>query len=327
MQAPGRLGWIWLLVPALGLLELAGQLAFAARAPTADDWQRASAAVAQMRAEAESSETPIIVAPDWAEPTARLILDDPLLPLEHLARPDERGFERVLEISTMGQQAPSVVDWPTTSERREGPFVLRLRENPDWSQPKYRFADHVFPPDLFVSVLSPAADVRCTFTEQARRQTGGLAGAPAFPRRRFLCPGGARFFVGVTVIDGSAEYRPHRCIWAHPGQRGPVQLRFRGVPAGRVIRGYGMRPWLLERRLRGAPVELTVRVDGEPVGTYRHSDGEGWRPFAFPMPVLDVETEAETEADGADRAMVDVEFEVSAPPSSDRSFCFYSEMD
>ena len=321
VQAPW-LGWIWLSVPAAGLFELAGQLVFATRAPSADDWGRLSSTITEMRSAITSSpETPLVIAPDWAVPTARLTLDANLLPLAHLARADERSFAHVIEISAMGREEPSVADWPVRSERRDGPFVLRVRENPQWVEPKYRFVDHVFPPDLFVSVLEPRADERCTWTEHAPRETGGLAGAPAFPRRRFRCPGSARSFVGVTVIDGSAEYRPRRCIWAHPGQAGPVQLRFRGVPAGRVIRGYGMRPWLLERHRRGAPVELKARVDGEVVGTYLHSDGDGWRPFAFEVPA------SASGGASADKTVVDVEFEVDAPPSKERSFCFYAEMD
>ena len=324
---PRWLDWIFLLVPAVGLLELVGQCAFAERAPTPEDWGRLSSAVAEMRgAELGTSETPILIAPTWAEPTARHVLDAGLLPLRHLARPDEQSFARVLEVSAMGQAVSSVADWPVRDERRQGPFVLRLRENPHWREPKYRFVDHVFPPDLFVSVLGPRGDVSCTWTEHARRETGGLAGAPAFPERRFRCPGGTRFFVGVTVIDGSAEYRPRRCIWAHPGRSEPVQLRFRGVPVGDVIRGYGMIPWLIERHRRGAPVEMKVRVDGEVIGTYRHVDGDGWRPFAFKVPPPPSSSSSSGDTD-AEKQTVDVDFEVQAPLSAKRYFCFYAEMD
>jgi hypothetical protein len=321
---------MWLLVPAIGLAELVAQYSFSDRAPSPSEWQQLASVVGARATEMGvrlgdfgEGETPIIVAPGWAEPSARQALDADLLPLRHLARPDERGFQSVLEISATGHEAPALLGWPVSAERRAGEFVLRLRKNPNWSEPKYRFVEHVYPPDLFVSLKGPSREVRCSWTEEAAREAGGLSGVPAFPTRRFRCPGSSRFFVGVTVIDGSEAFRPHRCIWAHPGRSGPVQLRFREVPAGEVIRGYGMIPWLLEREQEGLPVELKVRVDGEVAGTYMHSDGEGWRPFAFALPPPGPNAAGRTEGR---RETVDVEFEVSAPPSKERYFCFYAEM-
>jgi hypothetical protein len=151
----------------------------------------------------------------------------------------------------------------------------------------------------------------CAWTASARVSSGALPSPPTFPARRFQCAGGEHYFVGETVIDDEA-YRARRCIWAHPTPNGELRIRFSAVPIGRVVRGYGMLPWLIMRDLTGAPVELRVRVDGDPIGTFVHHGGEGWKHFEFATG-----SRAGTTAD--------VEFAISADDVHNRHFCFQAD--
>jgi hypothetical protein len=89
--------------------------------------------------------------------------------------------------------------------------------------------------------------------------------------------------------------------------------RFHRVPLGRVIRGHSGIDWITERNLRGAPISLTVRVDGEPIGTVVHHDGDGWAPFELPLGAHEATEAAE------------VEFAVRSSNSRERHFCFEAD--
>jgi hypothetical protein len=117
--------------------------------------------------------------------------------------------------------------------------------------------------------------------------------------------------VGSTVID-DPEYRARRCIWAQPGPRGPVVIRFRDVPVGSKIRGHAGMPWLILRDTQGQPVELEVAVGGRSVGTLKHSEQQGWQAFEFPTGELAGRT-------------TDVEFMVRSVDARDRQFCFHAD--
>ena len=145
-----------------------------------------------------------------------------------------------------------------------------------------------------------------------RIAAGGLGGHPTFPPERFECPSGIFFFVGVTVI-ADEEFRPRRCLWSHPPLTGEIVTRFHDVPLGKVIRGHGGLYWMTERELKGAPVTLTVRVDGDQVGSFTHRDGEGWKGFEMPLG-----------AHAGQRAR-EVEIGVSSSNYKDRHFCFEAD--
>jgi hypothetical protein len=71
--------------------------------------------------------------------------------------------------------------------------------------------------------------------------------------------------------------------------------------------------WIIERNLTGAPVTLTVRVDGEPVGSYTHIDGAGWQSFVMPLGAH------------AGKASAEVEFAVTTPNYLHRHYCFEAD--
>ncbi|MBK7582583.1 MAG: hypothetical protein IPI67_20590 [Myxococcales bacterium] len=295
---------LWLAVPLAGLVELGAHFYFAKRAPRVEEWARLREPVTALRQAGEL----VVVAPRWAEPLARQALGDSLMPLRDVARSDESGYARAIEISALGQRAPELGAWRTVSETKSGRFTLRTLENPSPARVSFDFVDHVTPEHL--QVFEGAQP--CHWNAHAPVSNGSLGGNPTFPAQRFMCPGGEWFFAGVTVIDDNHEYRARRCIWAHPPPGGPLHLKFRNVPLGRTVRGNGGMPWLVFRDSVGAPlIEIEVRVGGTSIGTYVHRDEDGWAPFAF-----------ET---GRAGESADVEFEVRSSTSRDRHFCFEAD--
>lgn len=294
---------------AVGVLELVLHLVFSGAAPALEEWQALRPTVEELA----ERDTLIVISPEWAEPNARFAFGDRLMPLEHVARADATGFERALEISILGQSAPEVASWQRAEERRAGSFVLRTWTNPHVEPVLYDFATHAEPPHASVSVSRDGAERACRYTTTAKVSNGDLHGHPTFPRQRFDCPGGGDwFFVGRTVIEDQ-NYRPRRCLWAHPAKRGVLAVRFESVPLASKIRGYGGLPYFFEREGRGAPVELSVHVGGEQVGSWRHEDGEGWKGFEFSTARFAGQRQP-------------VEFRVQAKKAWRREFCFQADV-
>jgi hypothetical protein len=293
-------------IPIAGVTELAAHLYFARRPPTFDEWKTLTAPVAEERRPGEL----VVVAPSWADPLARTALGDDAMPIRDEARPDESRYASALEVSILGETAPELRAWRPDGERRVGKFRLRHLVNPSPARVLYDFVDHVRPGDADVRITQPAAD--CAWNPRAHVETGGLGGHPTFPAERFQCPGGEFFHVGVTVI-ADQDFRPRRCIWSHPPSRGEVVTRFHGVPLGEVIRGHAGMYWIIEREKKGAPVTLTVRVDGDTVGSFVHEDGDGWKGFEMPLGAH------------ANAKSAEVEFAVTTPNYRDRHYCFEAD--
>jgi hypothetical protein len=132
----------------------------------------------------------------------------------------------------------------------------------------------------------------------------------AFPRERFNC-GAEELFVGITILDDQ-EYRPRRCLWAHPHGQDTLRLGFKGVPIGQKIFGFAGLSYFLLRDGAHGPVKLTARINGEEVGQYLHHDEWGWHGFEFDTSRFAGQT-------------ADVELAVSSEDPNDRQFCFYAD--
>jgi hypothetical protein len=172
----------------------------------------------------------------------------------------------------------------------------------------YDFLAHVEPGSASVQVLRAAGTPEPCPYGSAKVSNGDLGGHPTFPRRRFSCSGLDWQFVGLTVIEDQ-DYRPRQCIWAHPSSRGTLEVHFSDVPLGVSLAGHAGLPYLLERESRGTPVELEVLVAGQSLGTWVHTDGEGWKPFEF-----------STRTFAGQRQPVD--FHVRSRQVRSRQFCF-----
>jgi hypothetical protein len=290
-------------VALLGLTELGFHVHFARSAPTLDEWTAIKSEVSELAGPG----TLVLVAPEWAEPNARYALGSELMPLGHVARADESGFERALEIGILGESSPALRGWQLDAERQTGKFSLRSWSNPHPLPVLYDFLEHLAPADVAVRVLRPTGPEACPWGS-GKVSNGDLFGHPTFPRRRFSCSGAEWSFVGVTVIEDQ-NYRPRRCIWAHPSNRGALEIHYEDVPLGAVIVGYGALPYFFERESRGTPIELELAVGGEAVGTWTHRDGEGWKRFEF-----------STASFAGQRRSVD--FRVRSRQLRSRQFCF-----
>ncbi|MCK6591335.1 MAG: hypothetical protein L6Q76_27600 [Polyangiaceae bacterium] len=299
--------WIALLaVPVIGLAELAAHLYFAKAPPAFDAWSEIREPVAAIHKPGDL----VVTAPHWAEPLARRALGDDLMPLRDTARPDASRYASAIEISILGERSDELSGWTEESRETHGKFVIRRLRNPAPAPVVFDFTDHTLPP--FADVRGTEPPVSCVWNERAQILAGGLGGHPTFPRRRFECPGGPFFNVGVTVI-ADQDFRPRRCIWSHPLARGEIVTRYRGVPLGNVIQGHAGMYWIVERTLTGAPVTLSVRVDGEPVGSFSHIDGDGWKHFVFSL------------GPHAGKTSAEVEFAVSTPSYHHRHYCFEAD--
>lgn len=290
----------------VGLTELALHAYYATAAPEFDDYAVVEEAVSALK----QPDDLIVVAPRWAEPVARRALGDRLMPVRDVARADDRTYPAAIEVSLLGERATQLESWREVGRVEVGKFVVRRLENPAPVAVAVDFVEQLETAKVWRQdeVLRESGQRPCRFTTVGALSAGGLGGHPAFPRRRFQCPGGSYFFVGVTVIADN-DFRPRRCIWAHPPTQGAVSIAFDDVPLGEIIEGHGGIHWMAERERRGAPVELTVYVDGDEIGRWVHVDGDGWAPFAFP-----VGKHAGQHAS--------VRFEVSSPDAAGRQFCF-----
>jgi hypothetical protein len=293
-------------IPLLGLAEFLAHVWFARRPPSFDEWFTVASAVRETKQEGDV----VVVAPGFADPAARRALGDELMPLMDVARPDETRYAHAVEVSILGAQAAELLSWREESRRVVGKFLLRRLENPAPVHVVYDFVDRARPP--FADVRGTEPPVTCPFNPHATMSASGPFGHPMFAAERFECPGGAFFNVGVT-ITASEDFRPHRCVWSHPFSRGEIVTRYRHVPLGETIRGHGGLYWHVERELRGAPITLTVRVDGDAIGSAVHKDGDGWALFEFGLGAHAGEADAE------------VEFAVSTPRNQDRHYCFEAD--
>lgn len=300
--------WWWLLVPILGLVEWGAHAVYAARPPLEDDWDSIVPVIRELRDRDEL----VVVAPYWADPHARRVLGDWAMPLRDVARPDDDRYTHAIEVNIL--DAPSELpDWRITGERRVGKFSIRELENPAPSPVLLDLVDRLAPDTASAASLRGKQRRECTWTTKGRVENGGLHGHPTFPKRRFQCPGaGSWHFVGETLIEDQ-NYRPRRCIWAHPPQGGQTSVTFHDVELGSKIIGYGGLPYFLERESEGAPVELEVLVDDRRLGDMTHEDGEGWKRFEF-----------STQPFAGERH--DIEFRVSARKAHQREFCFQADI-
>ncbi|HKO48403.1 MAG TPA: hypothetical protein VJV79_11795 [Polyangiaceae bacterium] len=269
--------YLWLAIPFLGLVELAAQLYFAKRFPTLDEWRALEADVGALKQHQDL----IVIAPEWAEPLARTAFADSLMPIADVARPDEAGYRRAIEVSALGDVSPLLANWPVTAEKRTGKFTLRTRTNPDFEPPLFVLTDHAAPPELSVSERHPSGETTsCSYGTRPASSASGLLARPAFPRQRFSCGPADGNFVGSTIIEDQ-DYRARRCLWANPSAGGLLTLDFANVPIGDFLSGYIGFPHFRFRDQGWPKVTLSFAIDGAKLGTHAHLPDAGWQPFRF----------------------------------------------
>ncbi len=268
--------WLAAAVPCIALLELIAVPMVGSWVPARADWARLRSVV---QAFSEPG-TLVLVTPRWAEPLARAALPTGMLPAQVLARADEEGFETALEIALGGERSPELKSWKLLETTDSGPFTLRRWRNPDFRPQLFDFVGELGPATASVIHHGRDAEEACIWMELAPRFAGGLGGPPAFPAQRFQCAVNDFVFAGVTIIDDQ-DYRPRRCVWAHPPPQGALTVTYRGVPLGEKIVGHLGIPWLPARDGLGTPVTLRVTIDGRTAREFAYDEREGWKRFEF----------------------------------------------
>jgi hypothetical protein len=310
-RAKGRAGeawkrWAFSLVPAVGLLELFAHGIQTCSVVPARDWQAARAYVA---AQAKPEDL-IAFAPRWTDPLGREYFGPDLATVEREARADESRFPRAFEVSIRGAHSPALEHWKALDRKSFGRVSVTALENPAFRPVIDDLVAHVDPLRLRVSIAQGDHEAACPFG-RGPVQTGSLGFGPAIPGDRFACQSGGPTggAVGVSVA-ADMDYYPRRCIYAPPpGGPSVLRLRFSGVRMGQTLAGHHGLYVEAERAGAFAPVTLTVRAGDAVLGQVVHRDREGWKPFEFDTRAL-----AGTSAD--------VVFEIGAPSSEQRKYCF-----
>jgi hypothetical protein len=299
--------YVWLAVPLLGLVELGASAYLSRRFPQVDEWR---ALAGELRALKGDNDL-VVIAPEWAEPLARAALTDSLMPIADVARPDEAGYRRAIEVAALANENALVASWPVISEKRLGKFTLRTRSNPHFESPRFVLTDHAAPPDLSVSQRAPNGELMpCRYGTRPPSSASGLLARPAFPRQRFSCGPAEGNFAGTTIIEDQHD-RARRCLWANPAPGATLVLTFEKVPIGDLLYGYVGFPFFRYRDQGWAPVAVSFAVDGVQVGTHSHLPESGWQPFQLPTTRLRGSTS-------------DVRIEVFGADSRELELCFYA---
>lgn len=310
MKVPHRL-WPWALlgVPGLGVVELLAHLYFRGRTPKLEDYAALEPVVSEMR---QASEL-VVATPNWAEPNLRWALGDALMPLADVARPEESRYAAAIEVLLPGVTS-AFPQWSVEASHRVDGFLVQRLKNPEYEPVLFDFVEQFSPQRVSVDVGRGSQNRKpCAFNAHAAVTNGALGGHATFPAQRFECGSAEWDFVGLTVIEDQ-NYRPRRCLWAQPpsGKRSK-SVRYRDVRLGARITGHTGIPYLVDRGGKGAPIALSVKIDGETIGVVHHENGVGWQPFS-------VQTSAQA---GTDHS---VEFEVVADNSNKRDFCFHADV-
>jgi hypothetical protein len=298
--------WAFLLVPAVGLLELALHVREANSAVSEEDWTAARAA---LEAEARPADL-VVFAPRWIDPLARQHFGSGIASVAREARPDETRFARAIEVSVRGMHAPELRGWRVAGEKRVGAILLTTLENPSPATVIDDLVLHMNAAGARVSRAdSLGHDVDCPFSRGAP-QTGGLGFGPAIPGDRFACPMGG--FAGVSIVP-DLDYVPHACIYAPPpGGPAALVVRFAEVLFGTSLHGHHGLYVEAERNKDGAPVTLAWKAFGRTIGSVTHVDGDGWKRFELPT------------ADFAGQRG-ELVAEVTSPSSNRRMYCFEAD--
>jgi hypothetical protein len=291
--------WLFLAIPAIGILELLAHAHQVMSVTPAKDWIQARAMV---KAEIKDDDL-LIFEPGWVDPIGREMFGDDLVTLEREARPDDTRFARAFEVSIRGKHAAELQGWSEIASKKAGSITIRTLVNPS---PAKVIVDLVS--KLGPQVSATRNDLPCTWSHGSA-QTGNLGFGPAVPADRFQCSGG---FIGVSVVP-VLDYSSHRCILASPpGGSGVVRLKFPDVAFGHALHGHHGLYVEAERKRTGAPITITFKTDDRVLGTFTHIDGDSWKPF---------------EIDTSDLAGTthDLTVEIAAHDANDRRYCFEAD--
>jgi hypothetical protein len=263
--------WAFVVVPAVGVLELvAHSWQTSAGVTPESDWRAAREVV---KGKIKSDDL-VIFAPSWADPVGRETFGDEIATLEREAFPDVTRFARAFEVSIRGKHRDELAGWREVSRDRVGGITITTFENPAPVKILDDLVLHVVPQGMTATRADGARETDCNFT-QGGGQAGGLGSGMAIPSARFNCQGGG--FVGVSVLE-PFDYQARKCIFAQPlGGAAVLRIRFANVAFGKALHGHhGL---YSEHERGGSPVALVWKAEDKTLGRVVHNDGDGWKGF------------------------------------------------
>ena len=290
---------LWLILLAIGVVEVIGHYVVQARVVSDDDWQRAGERV---RAEWQTGDL-VVAAPEWSDPLMRRELGD-LIGLSGAGRADERRFARIWTLSIRGhrpEEAPARA--PDFDETIGAVRVLRWDMTPE--RVLYDFLDHI-------SEAQVSIDERPCRWQRGRPRGGGLGAGPMQAGDRFQCDAQRSWlWVGRTMQE-DLELRGRHCIWQHPASPEVIRATFRDVPLGERFVLAGDLYYEHERMLEHGPLSVGVFLDDVEIGRMVHRDGDGWQEMVASTRV----------PSRGERERGDIRVEVTAPNPDMRTFCW-----
>ncbi len=249
MGPASRLGWLWVFVPVVALLEITLQWRIPRGDPSEADWRAAARAIAAEKGEHDL----VAITPEWAV-QGRVFLGGLIAPRD-LGRFDTTRYDRLFEVSLRGARTPEAGALVAEDERSFGALIVRRYRLPARAEVLYDLLDNLD---------------RCT-VEGGRRPMARFL-TDHFWRTRLVIPvrvsrapvafsfpevPGGNVLRGHAVV-GRLDYRAHRLP-----SGGPIRLSvsFDGAPAGEVFVDNSAPPGLFEIALPGSgPGTLRIEI-------------------------------------------------------------------
>jgi len=137
-----------------------------------------------------------------------------------------------------------------------------------------------------------------------------VGGTPCDDRQgdRFSCSDKKWNYVGRTVQRFDMEFHP--CVWAHPSDKGPLEIRIPAVRLGEAIIGHhGIADSGRSKGHRGGSVDIEFVADGTRLDRLSVHESHGWKEIALDTSALDGDE-------------VELLLRVTAKKAGRRHFCF-----
>lgn len=292
-----------LLIP---FYELSAHVWIVQHVPTLADYKQASDFI---RADLRADDL-ITAAPAFIDPILRWQLGD-RMPLAMAGRSDNARYARMWVLSIRGALPKDAPATGADLARDFGDVQVLLYRLPQRERVLFDFVQSWSEADARIERAGAAQ--ACPLRSNGVPRGGGLGKGVLMPiAKRFECDARVPWlFIGSVVLEG-LENEPHHCIWQHPQGVDPVTLTFADVPLGSELRFQGGIYYEHERMRQGAPIDVSISIDGQERAQFRHVDGDGFRSIRVP-----------TGAAADSRGTVSIAVRSSEPRA--RSFCWSAD--
>ena len=297
--------WLFLIVPAVAIVEL-GLHIHQVRSVTPDDDWKAAKPLVQKRIKPDDL---LVFSPRWVDPVGRQFFGNELATYEREGYGDVSRYPRAIEVSIRGAHNPELEGWKAVESETAGSVTVTTYENPAPVKLVDDLMPHIGEAGTHVFEETGNGEHECSF-QHLTAVAGSLFGGPAAPADRYVCPSAA--IVGLSIV-ADMEYRPRRCIYA-PLNIGGVSLkiRFDAIHFGKALHGHHLVSVFQEREGTGAPVTLSFSSGSKVIGRVVHRDRDWWKPFEFDT----------SDLAGSTGELVT---EVTAPRPDGRLYCFEAD--